>query len=155
MSQNELVVERIAERSLTKLLQEFKKFAMRGNVIDLAIGVIIGAAFGKIVSSLVQDIIMPIIGLLIGGINFSKLMFRFGGAEVKYGLFIQSIVHFLIISFALFLFVRVFNKLYRQEKEEETPSLSKEEELLTEIRDLLKSQKTLNNLEDSEYNRES
>lgn len=136
------------------MLQEFKKFAMRGNVIDLAIGVIIGAAFGKIVSSLVKDIIMPIIGLLIGGINFSKLMFRFGGAEVKYGLFIQSIVHFLIISFALFLFVRLFNKLYHEKKEEEkAPELSKEEELLTEIRDLLKSQKVLNNLEDSEYNR--
>lgn len=138
------------------MFQEFKKFAMRGNVIELAIGVIIGTAFGKIVSSLVQDIIMPIIGLLIGGINFSKLVFEFGKAEVKYGLFIQTIVQFLIISFALFIFVRLFNKLYHQEKAEETaPMLSKEEELLTEIRDLLKSKKVLNNLEDSEYNREN
>ncbi|OCA91968.1 large conductance mechanosensitive channel protein MscL [Pseudobacillus wudalianchiensis] len=138
------------------MFQEFKKFAMRGNVIDLAVGVIIGSAFGKIVSSLVQDMIMPVIGLLIGGINFSKLVFQFGKAEVKYGLFIQSIVHFLIISFALFLFVRLFNKLYHEKKEEEKePVLSKEEELLTEIRDLLKSKKVLNNLEDSEYNREN
>ncbi|MFK2825171.1 large conductance mechanosensitive channel protein MscL [Bacillus sp. B190/17] len=138
------------------MFQEFKKFAMRGNVIDLAVGVIIGAAFGKIVTSLVNDMIMPLIGLLIGGVDFSNLAFHFGGAVVKYGNFLQTIVDFLIISFSIFLFVKLFNKLYHQEKAEETPpSLSKEEELLTEIRDLLKLDKKLNNLENSEYNRDN
>ncbi|KAB7708320.1 large conductance mechanosensitive channel protein MscL [Bacillus aerolatus] len=123
------------------MLQEFKKFAMRGNVIDLAVGVIIGAAFGKIVTSLVDDMIMPLIGLLVGGVDLSNLAFQFEGAVVEYGKFLQSIVDFLIISFSIFLFIRLFNKLYHQEKveEEAPPSLSKEEELLTEIRDLLKS----------------
>ncbi|WP_309088198.1 large conductance mechanosensitive channel protein MscL [Domibacillus sp.] len=123
------------------MLKEFKSFAMRGNVMDLAVGVILGAAFGKIVSSLVADVIMPLVGLLVGGIDFSGLSFTFGKAEVKYGIFIQTIVDFVIISFSVFLFIKLFNKLYTKEKkEEEAPlSLTKEEELLTEIRDLLKS----------------
>ncbi|MFJ7977642.1 large conductance mechanosensitive channel protein MscL [Peribacillus sp. JNUCC 23] len=119
------------------MIKEFKEFAMRGNVIDLAIGVILGAAFGKIVTSLVNDIIMPLIGLLLGGIDFSNLSFK----VVKYGMFIQTIVDFLIVAFSIFLFIKLFNKLYtRKEKvEEASPSLTKEEELLTEIRDLLKA----------------
>lgn len=123
------------------MLKEFKSFAMRGNVMDLAVGVILGAAFGKIVSSLVADVIMPLVGLLVGGIDFSGLSFTFGKAEVKYGIFIQTVVDFVIISFSVFLFIKLFNKLYTKEKKEEEalPSLTKEEELLTEIRDLLKS----------------
>jgi large conductance mechanosensitive channel len=121
--------------------KEFKEFAMRGSVVDLAVGVIIGGAFGKIVSSLVNNILMPLIGLLLGGINFSGLSFKIGDAVIKYGMFIQTVVNFLIISFSLFLFVKVLNKLYRLKKEEEaSPTLTKEEELLTEIRDLLKKQ---------------
>jgi large conductance mechanosensitive channel len=119
---------------------EFKEFAMRGNVVDLAVGVIIGGAFGKIVSSLVNNILMPLIGLLLGGIDFSGLSFKIGDAEIKYGMFIQTVVDFLIIAFSMFLFVKLLNKVYKREKniEEAPPSLSKEEELLTEIRDLLK-----------------
>lgn len=119
------------------MIKEFKEFAMRGNVIDLAIGVILGAAFGKIVTSLVNDIIMPLIGLLLGGIDFSNLSFK----VVKYGMFIQTIVDFLIVAFSIFLFIKLFNKLYTHKKkvEEASPSLTKEEELLTEIRDLLKA----------------
>jgi large conductance mechanosensitive channel len=126
--------------------KEFKEFAMRGNVVDLAVGVIIGGAFGKIVSSLVNDIIMPLIGLLLGGIDFSGLSLKFGDAVVKYGMFIQKVVDFLIIAFSLFLFVKALNKLYRRIKKEEEvkdtePTLTKEEELLMEIRDLLKQQR--------------
>ncbi|OAH57873.1 MULTISPECIES: large conductance mechanosensitive channel protein MscL [Bacillaceae] len=123
------------------MIKEFKEFAMRGNVIDLAVGVILGAAFGKIVASLVSDIIMPLIGLLLGGIDFSKLSITVGDAVVKYGLFIQTIVDFVIIAFSIFLFIKLFNKIYIREKkvEEAPPSLTKEEELLTEIRDLLQT----------------
>lgn len=126
------------------MLKEFKKFAMRGNVFDLAIGVVIGGAFGKIVSSLVNDIIMPIIGLIIGGINFTHLKIvigKNGDAElaITYGAFIQTVVDFLIISFSIFLIVKAINSFKRKEEEkEEAPSPSKEEILLTEIRDILK-----------------
>jgi len=125
---------------------EFKKFAIRGNVIDLAVGVIIGGAFGKIVSSLVNDIIMPLVGLLLGGIDFSDLSWKVGKAVVKYGAFIQTVVDFLIIAFSIFLFVKLINKLYERVKKQEevketAPTLTKEEELLTEIRDLLKQQR--------------
>ncbi len=89
--------------------KEFKKFAAKGNVLDLAVGVIIGGAFGKIVASLVDDIIMPIIGLLLGGINFSDLEIQVGDAGIKYGAFIQSIIDFLIISFSIFIFIRTVN----------------------------------------------
>ncbi|GMB08068.1 large conductance mechanosensitive channel protein MscL [Thermolongibacillus altinsuensis] len=126
------------------MLKEFKEFAMRGNIVDLAIGVIIGGAFNKIVSSLVNDMIMPMIGLLLGGIDFSGLSFKIGDADVKYGMFIQTVVDFLIIAFSIFLFVKMLNKLYRLKKHEEEkeapPSLTKQEELLMEIRDLLKKQ---------------
>ncbi|ASA96525.1 large conductance mechanosensitive channel protein MscL [Anoxybacillus flavithermus] len=126
--------------------QEFKKFAVRGNVIDLAVGVIIGGAFGKIVSSLVNDIIMPLVGLILGGIDFSSLSWKVGEAEVKYGAFLQTVVDFLVIAFSIFLFVKLLNNLHeRMKKQEETkqtaPTMTKEQQLLTEIRDLLKQQK--------------
>ncbi|MGG3956498.1 large conductance mechanosensitive channel protein MscL [Bhargavaea massiliensis] len=128
--------------------QEFKKFAVRGNVIDLAVGVIIGGAFGKIVSSLVNDIIMPLVGLILGGIDFSELSWKVGEAEVKYGAFLQTVVDFLVIAFSIFLFVKLLNNLHeRIKKQEETkqtaPTMTKEQQLLTEIRDLLKQQKEM------------
>ncbi|EMA6342616.1 large conductance mechanosensitive channel protein MscL [Bacillus cytotoxicus] len=122
---------------------EFKKFALKGNVMDLAVGVVIGGAFGKIVSSLVSDVIMPLVGLLLGGVNFTGLSFTFGKAVVKYGAFIQTVVDFLIIAFSIFLFIKLFNKLTfkkEEEKKEEVPEPTKEEVLLGEIRDLLKQQ---------------
>jgi large conductance mechanosensitive channel len=97
------------------MLKEFKEFAIRGNVMDLAVAVIIGGAFGLIVTSLVNDIIMPLIGLLMGGIDFSSLAIVFGGAEVRWGAFVQSIINFLIIAFVIFLIVRAMNRLKREE----------------------------------------
>lgn len=93
------------------MLKEFKEFALRGNVIDLAVGVIIGGAFGKIISSLVGDILMPLIGLLTGGINFSGLALTVGDATVRYGAFLQAVVDFVIVAFTVFLFVRAFNRM--------------------------------------------
>ncbi|EPZ37247.1 large-conductance mechanosensitive channel [Anoxybacillus ayderensis] len=127
---------------------EFKKFAIRGNVIDLAVGVVIGGAFGKIVSSLVNDIIMPLVGLILGGIDFSKLSWKVGEAEVKYGAFIQTVVDFFLIAFSIFIFIKLLNNLHeRMKKQEETkqtaPTMTKEQQLLTEIRDLLKRQKEM------------
>lgn len=125
---------------MKKIWQEFKDFAIKGNVMDMAVGVIIGGAFGKIVTSLVNDILMPLFGLLLGGIDFSDLQLPIGDATIMYGAFIQTVVDFLIISFSIFLFIRSINKFRIQEEEEEPapPSPSKEELLLTEIRDLLK-----------------
>lgn len=97
------------------MLKEFREFALRGNVMDLAVAVIIGGAFGLIVTSLVNDILMPLIGLLMGGVDFSGLAVVVGGAEVRYGAFIQSIVNFLIIAFVIFLLVRAMNRLKREE----------------------------------------
>lgn len=123
---------------------EFKKFAFKGNVVDLAVGVVIGAAFGKIVSSLVKDIITPLLGMVLGGVDFTDLHFGYGKSAVMYGNFIQTIFDFLIIAASIFMFVKVFNKLTskkeEEEKEEEIPEPTKEEELLGEIRDLLKQQ---------------
>lgn len=125
--------------------QDFKAFAFKGNVLELAIAVVIGAAFGKIVSSLVENIITPLIGLVMGGVDFSGLAVTVGEANVKYGAFIQSIIDFLIIAFVIFLFVRLLGKLKRKEeiKPEEGPTIDSKEELLIEIRDLLKQQNTL------------
>ncbi|MCL7451438.1 MAG: large conductance mechanosensitive channel protein MscL [Anaerolineae bacterium] len=122
------------------MLKEFKDFVMRGNVIDLAVAVIIGVAFGAIITSLVNDIIMPLVGVLLGGLDFSGLSIEVGEAVIAYGNFIQAIVYFLIIAFAVFLIVRAINKLQRQEEAapEAPPEPSAEEVLLTEIRDLLK-----------------
>jgi large conductance mechanosensitive channel len=97
------------------MLKEFKEFAIRGNVMDLAIAVIIGGAFGKIITSLVNDILMPVIGLILGGVNFSELSFTVGNAVVKWGAFVQTIVDFTIIAFVIFLLVRAMNRLKRQE----------------------------------------
>ena len=123
--------------------KEFKEFISKGNVLDLAVGVIVGGAFGKIVTSLVDDIIMPIIGLIIGGIDFSGLSLKIGDATVKYGMFIQNIVNFLIIAFSIFLVVKAVNKMRRIKPEKEEapaePQKTNEEILLTEIRDLLKN----------------
>lgn len=125
---------------MKKIWQEFKDFAIQGNVMDMAVGVIIGGAFGKIVTSLVNDILMPFFGLLLGGINFSDLQLSIGDATIMYGAFIQTVVDFLIISFSIFLFIRSINKFKKQEEEEESESSSpsNEELLLTEIRDILK-----------------
>mgnify|MGYP000999795087 FL=1 len=129
-----------------KLFDEFKAFVMRGNVVDMAVGVIIGGAFGKIVTSLVNDIFMPIIGMILGNVNFSSLEIKLGEpvegveqAAIKYGMFIQEIVNFLIIALCIFMVIKVINKL--QKKKEEAPAPApeptKEEVLLTEIRDAL------------------
>ena len=129
-----------------KLFDEFKAFVMRGNVVDLAVGVIIGGAFGKIVTSLVNDIFMPIIGMILGNVDFTSLEIKLGepveGAEqaaIRYGAFIQEIVNFLIIALCIFMVIKVINKM--QKKKEEAPAPApeptKEEVLLTEIRDAL------------------
>ncbi len=132
------------------IVKEFKEFAMRGNVIDLAVGVIIGGAFGKIVSSFVNDIVMPPLGILIGGVDFKDLAFILKAAEgeaaavtLNYGMFLQNVFDFLIIAFAIFMAVKGINKL--KKKEEEAPAApaappvpTNEEKLLAEIRDLLK-----------------
>ena len=130
-----------------KLVDEFKAFVMRGNVLDLAVGVIIGAAFGKIVASLVNDIFMPIIGMILGNIDFTTLEIKIGepveGAEqaaIKYGMFIQEIVNFLIIALCIFMFIKLINKVQKKKDEAPAPAPepTKEELLLTEIRDSLK-----------------
>ena len=123
------------------ILKEFKEFAMRGNVMDMAVGVIVGGAFGKIVSSLVDDVIMPVIGVLTGGVDFSKLSLMVGDAEVKYGMFIQNIIDFLIIAICIFSMIKVMNSISAKKKEEPAAPAepSNEEKLLSEIRDLLKN----------------
>jgi len=129
------------------ILKEFKEFAVKGNAVDMAVGIIIGAAFGKIISSMVADVIMPPIGLLVGGVDFTKLAITLKEAEDKipavtlnYGNFIQTTVDFAIIAFAIFMVVKLLNKLKKEEVAAPAPepSPSKEELLLTEIRDLLK-----------------
>lgn len=132
------------------LISDFKAFAMRGNVVDLAVGVVIGAAFGKIVSSLVDNVIMPPIGFLIGGIDFSDLVLRIGtpvadakgvvtgGVVLKYGVFLNTVLQFVIIAIAIFLVVKLMNRLIK--KEEAAPAApAADVVLLTEIRDLLKA----------------
>ena len=123
-------------------VKEFKEFAIKGNVMDMAVGVIIGGAFGKIVTSLVGDVLMPIIGIFTGGIDFSGLAVTIGSAEIKYGMFIQNIFDFLIIALCIFLMLKGMNSLKKKEKEapveEPAPAEpSNEEKLLAEIRDLL------------------
>ena len=132
--------------------KEFKEFAMKGNVMDMAVGVIVGGAFGKIVSSLVDDVLMPLIGMLTGGIDLSGLEYKvmlpaleeggepIAGAVLKYGAFIQNVIDFLIIAFCIFLMIKAMNKLTAKKEEEPAPAPepSAEEKLLTEIRDLLK-----------------
>jgi large conductance mechanosensitive channel len=131
------------------IVSEFKAFAVKGNVVDMAVGIIIGAAFGKIVSSFVGDVIMPPIGLLIGGVDFTDLVITLKAAEgdlpavlLAYGKFIQTLLDFVIVALAIFMAVKVINRLKREEAVAPSlpPSPSPEETLLTEIRDLLKSQ---------------
>jgi large conductance mechanosensitive channel len=125
------------------LLKEFKTFAMKGNVVDMAVGIIIGAAFGKIVSSLVNDVIMPPIGLLIGGLDFSQLSITLSTSPIvviKYGMFINTLIDFVIVAFAIFMMIKALNRLKRKQDEAPAPPPSPNEEvvLLTQIRDLLK-----------------
>ena len=117
------------------IAKEFREFAVKGNVMDLAVGVIIGAAFGKIVSSLVEDVVMPVVGSLMGGLDFSGLAVKIGSATLKYGKFLQTCVDFLIIAWAIFLAVKVINRLKRDDPAAPPP---RQEQLLEEIRDLLK-----------------
>jgi large conductance mechanosensitive channel len=130
------------------MVKEFKEFAMRGNVVDMAVGIVIGAAFGKIVSSFVSDVLMPPIGMLLGGVDFSNLMITLKNAVgdapavvVKYGVFINTVIDFVIVAFAIFMVIKGMNAM--KKKEEKAPSAppepSKEELLLAEIRDTLKS----------------
>ena len=143
---------------MSKILNEFKTFAVKGNMIDMAVGIIIGSAFGKIVSSLVNDVIMPPLGVLIGGVNFSDLQLVIKKAvgdipavTMNYGAFIQVLVDFLIIAWVIFMMVKGLNSLKKKEKEAPAPppappappAPTKEELLLTEIRDLLKVQNKL------------
>lgn len=130
-----------------KLISEFKSFAMRGNVVDMAVGIIIGAAFGKIVSSFVNDVIMPPVGLLVGGIDFSDLVFTLKAATetapaviLKYGVFINTVIDFIIIAWAIFMVIKAMNSLKKKEEEKQAPPSAPSEDvvLLTEIRDLLK-----------------
>lgn len=138
-----------------KLLQEFKQFAMKGNVVDMAVGVIIGAAFGKIVSSIVDDIIMPPIGLLIGGVDFTDLRItlkqattlngeEIAAVTINYGNFIQTLLDFIILALAVFLMVKALNTTKRKQQQEkpEPPKTPEHIKLLEEIRDLLKHNKT-------------
>jgi len=123
------------------IVEEFKQFIKRGNMIDLAVGIIIGAAFGKVVSTLVDAVLMPPIGAIIGGVDFSALKITLsekGGASIRYGAFLQSIIDFLIIGFCVFMVVKIVNRI-EGPPEEKPKELSPEEKLLTEIRDLLKA----------------
>lgn len=130
------------------MMKEFKQFAMRGNVVDMAVGIIIGAAFGKIVSSLVNDIIMPPIGLLLGGVDFSSFMITLKQAmgdvpavTLNYGVFINTVIDFVIVAFAIFMVIKGMNRMKKKEEEAPAapPAPTKQETLLTEIRDLLKT----------------
>ena len=130
----------------SSFIQEFKDFAMRGNVMDMAVGVIIGGAFGKIVSSLVDDVLMPLVGMVTGNVDFTQLAFKIGdgvdAAVLKYGNFIQNTIDFLIVAFCIFCIIKAINAASKKKEEApapapEPPAPSKEEVLLTEIRDLL------------------
>ena len=130
---------------MKKVMKEFKEFISRGNVIDLAVGVIMGGAFGKIVTSLVNDIIMPLVGIILGGLDFTSLKLTLGDAAINYGLFIQNIIDFLIVSACIFLMIKFINKFAKkkekEEKKKEEVKKSEEVLLLEEIRDLLKNNK--------------
>ncbi len=134
---------------MKKFLREFKEFAMRGNVMDMAVGIIIGGAFGKIVSSFVADVIMPPVGLLLGGVDFSDLSVTLQPAAadvpavmLRYGSFVQTVVDFIIIALAIFAMIKVINMMHRKKAATETAPAAptKDQELLTEIRDLLKKE---------------
>jgi large conductance mechanosensitive channel len=121
-----------------KLIEEFKAFAVRGNIVDLAVAVIIGTAFGKITSSLVDTVVMPVVGLFLGGIDFTGWAFVVGDATIAYGKFIQAVVDFTIIAFVIFMTIRILNKNEQKKAEEPAPKEKEEVLLLREIRDSLK-----------------
>lgn len=127
-------------KNFKKNKSEFKEFIMKGDIVELAVGVIMGGAFGKIVTSLVNDILMPIIGVIIGGINFSNLSINFVDAKIMYGSFIQQIIDFLIVSLCIFTFVKIIAKFTKKKEEDKPKEVKKSDEviLLEEIRDLLK-----------------
>lgn len=130
-------------KSNKKFIKEFKEFISRGNVVDLAVGVVIGGTFSKIVSSLVNDIIMPLVGIIIGGINFTSLSIKFNDATINYGNFIQTVIDFLIVAWCIFVVIKLINSFQRKKKEEvkieEPPKKDEQILLLEEIRDLLKN----------------
>ena len=127
---------------MKNMVKEFKTFISRGNVIDLAVGVVVGGAFSKIVTSLVDNIIMPIVGIIIGGIDFSNLSLTIFGVQIQIGLFLQNIVDFLIIAFCIFMVIKLINKFTKKEEKNEDKKPVKNDEviLLEEIRDLLKKE---------------
>lgn len=131
---------------MKKFISEFKEFISKGNVLDMAVGVIIGGVFSKIVSSLVNDVMMPLIGIIIGGHNFTNLSIKVGNAKIMYGSFLQNVVDFLIVAFCLFTVIKIINRFKKkQEKNENKEKIktpSEEVMLLSEIRDLLKTDKT-------------
>lgn len=128
---------------MKKFLQEFKTFAMRGNVMDLAVGVIVGGAFSSITNSLINDIIMPIVGIFVSQASFADLTLSVGGAVITYGNFIQAVLNFVILAFVVFCMVKAVNRVAHTQKKEEAPppAPTHEEKLLTEIRDLLKERR--------------
>ena len=140
-------IKKIEEKKkrVNGFIKEFKTFISRGNVLDLAVGVVVGSAFTKIVTSLVNDIITPLIGIIIGGQNFSSLSIKIGESTIAYGAFIQNIIDFLIIAFCIFVFIKFMNKVFikkaKEEKKVEPPKKSDEVLILEEIRDLLKKEK--------------
>ncbi len=119
------------------MIKEFKEFAVKGSLIDMAVGIIIGAAVGKLVGTLVENIIMPIVGIFVGGVNFTELSIQVGGAAIGYGAFIQALVDFVIIAFVIFMILKAINKM-KQNAEAEEETEAADVVLLTEIRDLLK-----------------
>ena len=128
---------------MKKFLQEFKTFAMRGNVMDLAVGVIVGGAFSSITNSLINDIIMPIVGIFVSQASFADLTLSVGGAVITYGNFIQAVLNFVILAFVVFCMVKAVNRVAHTQKKEEAPppAPTQEEKQLTEIRDLLKERR--------------
>ena len=131
----------VAVKKIKGGVSDFKAFISRGNVVDMAVGVIIGAAFGKIVTSIVNDLLMPLIGIVLGGVNFTDLSITIGSAEILYGAFIQTVIDFLIIAFCIFLIVKFFEKFKKKDEIKEEIKKSDEALLLEEIRDLLKDKK--------------
>ncbi|WP_101773168.1 large conductance mechanosensitive channel protein MscL [Peptostreptococcus faecalis] len=126
---------------MKSFISEFKEFAMKGNVVDMAVGVVMGSAFGGIVTALVEKIMMPLVGVVIGGVDVSKLAITVGSASIGYGAFLQAIINFLIIAFSIFMFIKIINKMTsafkKEESKEESEAPDPQLELLIEIRDLL------------------
>ena len=118
-------------------VEDFKAFAMKGNVVDLAVAVVIGAAFGKIISALVENIITPLVGMVLGGVDFSALAWMVGESSLGYGAFLQATIDFIIVALVLFMIIKAMAKMDKKEEESDEPAAPTQEELLTEIRDLM------------------